>query len=103
MWVRWLRLSEQDFRVDKWEPLPGLGCRAERQRAEVGLIGRASVKARMGPTAVIEVDVAAERSSRLADAVVGPQIHLLVFDAAPEALEEHVVSPRAPTVHADRN
>src|SRR6266542_2886660 len=57
----------------------------------------------MGPPLVVEVDVAAERSSRLADAVVGLQIHLLVFDAAPEALEEHVVAPRAPAVHADRN
>jgi hypothetical protein len=31
--------------------------------------------------AVVEVDVAAERSSRLVDAVIGPQIHLLVFDS----------------------
>src|SRR5262249_40281017 len=77
-----------------------LDCRAERQRVAVGLVGRASVNARMGPP---EVDVAAERSSRLTDAVVGPQIHLLVFDAAPEALEKHVVAPRAPAVHADRN
>src|SRR5262245_40536689 len=78
----------------------GLGRRAERQRVEVGLIGRASVKARMRPMAVVEVDVAAERSSRLVDAVIGPQIHLLVFDTAPEALEEHVIAPRAPAVHA---
>ena len=32
------------------EPLPGLGRRAERQRVEVGLIGDASVKARMSST-----------------------------------------------------
>src|SRR5207247_9830248 len=57
----------------------------------------------MRPMAVVEVDVAAERSSRLVDAVIGPQIHLLVFDTAPEALEEHVIAPRAPAVHADRN
>src|SRR5262249_58774096 len=57
----------------------------------------------MRPMAVVEVDVAAERSSRLVDAVIGPQIHLLVFDTAPEALEEHVMAPRAPAVHADRN
>src|SRR6516225_9975209 len=53
--------------------------------------------------ALVEVDVAAERSSRLVDTVIGPQIHLLVFDTAPEALEEHVIAPRAPAVHADRN
>jgi hypothetical protein len=29
--VRWSRLFEQIFRVDKWSPLPGLGRRAERQ------------------------------------------------------------------------
>src|SRR6516162_1081079 len=96
--VRWLRLSEQNFRVDKWSLCRGYR-RAERQRVEVGLIGRASVKARMRPMAVVEVDVAAERSSRLVDAVIGPQIHLLVFDTAPEALEEHVIAPRAPAVH----
>jgi hypothetical protein len=32
-----------------------------------------------------------------------PQIHLLVFDAAPQALDEHVVPPSHFTVHADRN
>ena len=48
------------------------------------------------------MDVAAERSSRLVDAVIGPQTHLLVFDTAPEALEEHVIAPRAPAVHLDR-
>jgi hypothetical protein len=40
----------------------------------------------MRPMAVVEVDVAAERSSRIVDAVG----HLLVFDTAPEALEEHL-------------
>lgn len=39
----------------------------------------------------------------VADAVVGPQIHLLVFDAAPESLDEHVIAPGALAVHADRN
>jgi hypothetical protein len=53
--------------------------------------------------AVVEVQIAANRCARLADAVVGPQIHLLVFDAAPQPLDEHVVAPRALAVHADRN
>src|ERR1700747_391283 len=57
----------------------------------------------MRPMAVGERDVAGERSTRLVDAVIGPQIPLLVFDSAPEALEEHVIAPRAPAVHADRN
>src|SRR5206468_1482165 len=36
-----------------------------------------------------------------ADAVVGPQIDLLVFDAAPQAFDEYVVAPGALAVHAD--
>ena len=74
---------------------------AERaRRRQFAIDGKAAsamgvtVKARMRPMAVVEVDVAAERSS-LVDAVIGPQVHLLVFDTAPEALEEHVIAPRA--------
>jgi hypothetical protein len=63
--------------------MPGLGCQAEGQRREVGFIGCRAVKARMWPPAVVEVQVAADRSAGLANAVVGVQIHLLIFDAAP--------------------
>ena len=76
---------------------------AERaRRRQFAIDGKAAsamgvtVKARMRPMAVVEVDVAAERSSRLVDAVTGPQIHLLVFDTAPEALEEHVNRATSP-------
>jgi hypothetical protein len=37
--------------------LPGLGCQAERQRGEVGLIRGAAVKARMWPPAVVKVQI----------------------------------------------
>ena len=47
--------------------------------------------------------VAADRSASLGYAFVGPRIHLLVFDAALQALDEHVVPPSPFTVHADRN
>jgi len=57
----------------------------------------------MRPTLIVKLEVAAERSARLADAVVGVQIDLLVFDATPEPLDEHVVAPGAFAVHADRN
>ena len=83
------------------EPLPGLGCQAERQRREVGVIGCYAVKARVWTSAIIKVQVAADRSAGVADAFVGPQIHLLVFNAAPKPLDEHVVPPSAPAVHAD--
>ena len=52
---------------------------------------------------VVEVQVVAERGAGVADAVVGSQIHLLIFDAAPQPLDEHVVSPGAFAVHADCN
>src|SRR5258708_2279128 len=60
-----------------------------------------SVKARIRALAVVEVQIPADRSARFAD--VGPQIDLLVFDRAPEPLNEDVVAPRAPAIHADRD
>ena len=100
---RWFRLSEQIFRVDKWRSLPGLGCQADWQFVEVGLIGCGAVKARMRSPAVVEVQVFADRRAGLADTVVGLQIHLLIFDAAPQPLDEDVVSRASLSVHADRN
>ena len=46
-------------------------------------------------SAVIKVEIAADRCAGVTDAVIGPQIHLLVFDAAPQPLDEHVVAPCA--------
>ena len=69
-----------------------LGCQAARQRREVGLIGCRAVKARVRSPGVVEIEIAAKRRAGLADAVAGPRINLLVFDAAPKAFDEHVVS-----------
>ena len=57
----------------------------------------------MRALAVVEVQIPADRSARFADTVVSPQIDLLVFDRAPEPLNEDVVAPRAPAIHADRD
>src|SRR6476660_3307773 len=81
--------------------LPGLGCKAERQRREVGVIGCYAFKARVWTSAIIKVQVAADRSAGVADAFVGLQIHLLIFNAAPQPLDEHVVPPSALAVHTD--
>src|SRR5216117_3768380 len=67
-----------------------LSRHADWQRVEVGLIRCVAVKARMWTAAIIEVEVTADRVPRLANAFVGPQIYLLVFDAAPQPLDEHV-------------
>ena len=72
----------------------GLGCQAEWQRVEVGLIGCAAVKARMRSPAVVKLQIPADRTARLADGVVSPQIHLLVFDAAPQPFDKDVVRHR---------
>ena len=52
-------------RISAWisEAPAGLGCRAEGQRVEVGLVGRAALKRRMGWTAIVEVDEAAQRGT----------------------------------------
>jgi hypothetical protein len=57
----------------------------------------------MWPPTIIEVQVTANRSAGLGYTVVGSQIHLLVFDAAPQALDEDVISPSPFAVHADGN
>ena len=73
------------------------------ERVEVSFIGCRAVKARVWSPAVVEGEIAADRSAGLADAVVGPQIHLLVFYAAPQPLDEDIVPPSPFAVHADRN
>ncbi|KLK89902.1 hypothetical protein AA309_28795 [Microvirga vignae] len=47
----------------------------------------------MGPPAIVKGQIAANQSTCLGDTVVGPQIDLLVFDAAPEPLDKHIVAP----------
>src|SRR4029077_39705 len=54
-------------------------------------------------SAVIKVEIVTDRSTRLADAVVGSQIDLLILDAAPQAFDEHVIAPGGLAVHADGN
>jgi hypothetical protein len=52
--LRWLRLSEQFIRVDKWSLCRGLGCQAEWQRGEIGLIGCLAVKARVRSAPIVQ-------------------------------------------------
>src|SRR4030081_3195257 len=55
----------------------------------------------MRSSPVVKVEIPTNRASCLADGFVGSQIDLLVFDAAPQPLDEHVVPPGAFAVHAD--
>src|SRR5918999_1384250 len=49
---------------------------------------------------VVEVDVTPNAGLRFGDTVVGMQIYLLVLDAAPEALDEDIITPAPLAVHA---
>jgi hypothetical protein len=68
---------------------------------EVGLIWCGVVKALMRSASIVEIEIPADRIAGLADAFIGPQIDLFIFDAAPQPLDEHVVAPCALTIHAD--
>ena len=50
---------------------------------------------------IIEVEVFSKRGTSLGQGFVGLEIHLLVFDRAPQPLDEHVVAPAALAIHAD--
>src|SRR5215471_12027424 len=52
---------------------------------------------------LLEVEVAIDRGAGVADAVIGSQVDLLVFDAAPQPLDKDVVAPSSFAVHADCN
>src|SRR5260370_9542050 len=55
----------------------------------------------MWAAAIIKVEITADRNACFADAFVGPQIDLLVFDASPQPLDEHIIPPGPFAVHAD--
>ena len=72
-----------------------------RQVVEVDLIGCVVVQCRVRSSLVVERNVFVESFPGIADALVGVQIHLLVFDALPEPFHAHVVPPAALSIHAD--
>ena len=55
----------------------------------------------MTPSPVVELKRAGQPCAERGGGVVRMEIHILVFDAAPEPLDEHVVDPAALAVHAD--
>ena len=54
-----------------------------------------------GRRRIVEVEIAPDRRACLGSGVIGSEIDLLVFDAAPQPLDEDVVPPSALAVHAD--
>jgi len=57
--------------------------------------------ARVWPAGVVKVDMAADPLSGSAHGFVGVQVDILVFNRAPHAFDEHVVSPAALAIHRD--
>src|SRR6195256_3071796 len=55
----------------------------------------------MRSSPVVKVEIPTNRASRLTNGFVGSQIDLLVFDAFPQSLNEHVVAPSPFAIHAD--
>ena len=54
----------------------------------------------MRPSGIVERQIPVDRRAGVADRGICPQIELLVFDRAPQALNKHIVPPGAPAVHA---
>lgn len=67
----------------------------------VALVGGHTAEARMGPPAILEPEVTAELGPGFRHRCAGLQVRLLVLDALPQPLDEHVVLPTPPPVHAD--
>ena len=63
--------------------------------------GRHPVKTRVRSTAIVELEVLADRYSRFRDRVVRLEVDLLVLHRFPQPLHEHVVAPGALAIHAD--
>ena len=70
---------------------------------EVHRIRGASVQCAVTAPGVVEAEVAGQSCPKLGGRFVGPQVHVLVLDATPQTLDEHVVHPSALAIHAYRN
>jgi hypothetical protein len=69
----------------------GALCRQLLLRSvEVYLIWRLGLQAGVRAAAIEELDILADPASGLANRVVGVQVHLFIFDRAPEAFNEDV-------------
>ena len=69
--------------------------------ASVRLFGRPTVERRVGPAPVVEVHPPADAGPGLRASGELGQVHALVFERPPQALDKHVVHPAALAVHRD--
>ena len=71
--------------------------------ASVRLFGRSTVERRVGPAPVVEVHPPADAGPGLRASGELGQVHALVLERSPQALDKHVVHPAALAVHRDAN
>ena len=57
----------------------------------------------MPPVLIVEVHPIPDALRCLDDSIIGFQVDLFIFQAAPEALNKHIVHPAALAIHADLN
>ena len=57
----------------------------------------------VGSLGVVKIEVLGQSSSQLRSGLVTMQVNILVLDAAPQPLDEHVVDPSTLSIHADLN
>ena len=55
----------------------------------------------MGASTIVKSEVVTDASERLGHSFVVLQVYFFVLEASPQPLDEHIVDPAAPTVHAD--
>ena len=87
----------------KWNLPRVSGCQIAVSLIEVHRIRGASVQCAVTAPGVVETEVAGQTCPKLGGRFVGTQVHVLVLDAAPQTLDEHVVHPSALAIHADRD
>ena len=52
---------------------------------------------------IIKIDVIAQAISRLLDGIEAVQKNILIFDAAPQPFDVHIISPTSFAIHAYEN
>jgi hypothetical protein len=74
---------------------------AQFRDGKVQRVRRVLLKRLMRSSAIVETEVAAKRGIEFSGCFISMQIDLLVLDAAPQPLDEHVVDPAPVAVHAN--
>ena len=67
----------------------------------IRLVGRLSTQGRVGPMSIVVGDPPIQPAPEFRAGLEGMQVDAFVFHGAPEPLDEDVVHPAPPAIHAD--